>query len=293
MRRSSLVVKFKMANIHLYFLICSFSLVISGPISKIFPPAHHVQNTKENLAKIKSGIYRENIEELSGQFEGDIILNEGQWNAIFSPSGRNGLVDEKYRWIDGIVPFQMSENHTAEQQDYIEKALIEIELLSCIRFVERTDEEDYIQITAEPGGCYSNVGRQGGVQGLNLAPFPVGSGCFRRGTIQHEFLHALGFFHSQSSTDRDEHVKIEWKHIIEGLDYNFNKYNSSFVTDFGTGYDYGSILHYSAYAFTKNGYATIIPNNITLINRIGQRARLSDFDLLKLNLMYNCDDVEK
>lgn len=116
----------------------------------------------------------------------------------------------------------------------------------------------------------------------------------------------------QSGVDRDEHVKIEWNHIINGTQGNFNKYNSSVVTDFGIPYDYTSVMHYSAYAFTKDGYATIVPNvslnfysicfredthssdairklqNITYIKSIGQRQVLSREDILKLNEMYNC-----
>lgn len=64
----------------------------------------------------------------------------------------------------------------------------------------------------------------------------------------------------QSSSERDEHVKIEWEHMIPRTQHNFNKYNSSIITAFNRGYDYGSIMHYSAYAFTKDGYATIVPN---------------------------------
>lgn len=64
----------------------------------------------------------------------------------------------------------------------------------------------------------------------------------------------------QSTHDRDEHVKIEWRYISSGLEYNFYKYNTSVVTNFNQPYDYGSILHYGAYGFSKNGYATIVPN---------------------------------
>lgn len=42
-----------------------------------------------------------------------------------------------------------------------------------------------------------------------------------------------------------------------GHKHNFNKYNSSSVTDYGVGYDYKSIMHYSAYAFSKNDRTTI------------------------------------
>lgn len=35
------------------------------------------------------------------------------------------------------------------------------------------------------------VGHQGGEQVLNLKPFEPETGCFRLGTIMHEFLHGI------------------------------------------------------------------------------------------------------
>lgn len=70
---------------------------------------------------------------------------------------------------------------------------------------------------------------------------------------------AAGFYHMQSASDRDEYVKIEWSHILKGKEHNFFKFNSSFVSHFDEAYDYESIMHYPAYGFTKDGYATIVP----------------------------------
>lgn len=44
-----------------------------------------------------------------------------------------------------------------------------------------------------------------------------------------------------------------------GREHNFNKYDNRTVTDYGIGYDYDSIMHYSSYAFSKNGEPTITP----------------------------------
>jgi hypothetical protein len=44
-----------------------------------------------------------------------------------------------------------------------------------------------------------------------------------------------------------------------GKEHNFRKYNEATVTNFGVQYDYGSIMHYSAHAFSKNGKPTITP----------------------------------
>ena len=49
-------------------------------------------------------------------------------------------------------------------------------------------------------------------------------------------------------------------------------------------------MHYSPYAFTKNGWQTIIPlRNVAYANRVmGQRDGFSDTDIVKLNQMYDC-----
>ena len=47
--------------------------------------------------------------------------------------------------------------------------------------------------------------------------------------------------------------------IYLGKEHNFNKYDNDTVTDYGISYDYGSVMHYSSYAFSKNDEPTIIP----------------------------------
>lgn len=43
-----------------------------------------------------------------------------------------------------------------------------------------------------------------------------------------------------------------------GAEHNFDKYSSSYIGGFGEQYDYGSVMHYSAYAFSANGEKTIV-----------------------------------
>jgi len=44
----------------------------------------------------------------------------------------------------------------------------------------------------------------------------IGNGCERKGTVMHELLHALGFWHEQSRTDRDNYVTIHFDNIQKG-----------------------------------------------------------------------------
>jgi hypothetical protein len=42
------------------------------------------------------------------------------------------------------------------------------------------------------------------------------NGCIFHGTTVHELLHALGFEHQHSATDRDNYVTINWNNIQPG-----------------------------------------------------------------------------
>ncbi|MBZ3872772.1 Meprin A subunit alpha [Sciurus carolinensis] len=133
-------------------------------------------------------------------------------------------------------------------------------------------------------GCWSSVGDQH--VGQNLS---IGQGCDYKAIIEHEILHALGFYHEQSRTDRDDYVNIWWDEIIPGYQHNFNTYDDSFITDLNTPYDYESVMHYAPFSFNKNESIPTITAKIPEFNSIiGQRLDLSAIDLERLNRMYNC-----
>ena len=56
--------------------------------------------------------------------------------------------------------------------------------------------------------------KEGHGQGQNVS---IGAGCDTRAVVEHELLHALGFYHEQSRADRDNYVHIAWDQILEGL----------------------------------------------------------------------------
>lgn len=257
-------------------------LVLAGPVRKDGP----VPNTPENIAIIESGNYKQNIEELSGQFEGDMVLTTDQ-ERMLNGLDRTGLIDTNYRWPNNTVPYVLSDIFSQAQRDYIELGMRELERVSCVFFVPRTTEESFVSVEGDGSGCSSNVGHLGrGQQRVHLQLYPPGEGCFRIGTIIHEFLHTLGFYHMQSATERDDFVTIMWEHIQSGTEGNFNTYAADRISNFGVEYDPTSVMHYSAWGFSRNGFATIVPHDITLINIMGQRTGMSDKDISRLNSMY-------
>eukprot|EP00559_Dactyliosolen_fragilissimus_P007817 CAMPEP_0184863690 /NCGR_PEP_ID=MMETSP0580-20130426/12155_1 /TAXON_ID=1118495 /ORGANISM="Dactyliosolen fragilissimus" /LENGTH=356 /DNA_ID=CAMNT_0027362161 /DNA_START=238 /DNA_END=1305 /DNA_ORIENTATION=+ len=147
-----------------------------------------------------------------------------------------------------------------------------------VEFIPRTNQNSYIQVQSESSGCWSYVGKIEGIQPLNLY-----SPCVQIGVTQHEFLHALGFSHEQSRTDRDNYVKINVENIRTGMANNFAKQTNG--NSLGSPYDYGSVMHYGAWDFSSNGKKTIeTPNG----EDIGQRQKADDLDINQLRLMYQC-----
>ena len=89
--------------------------------------------------------------------------------------------------------------------------------------------------------------------------------------------------------DRDDYVRIRWNNVIPWMTGDFMKYSSSEVTHFNSTYDYDSLMHYSAFAFSANGDPTIEPLDSSKLKTIGQREKLSEKDIHKLNAMYQCN----
>ncbi|XP_058124157.1 zinc metalloproteinase nas-14-like [Anopheles ziemanni] len=225
------------------------------------------------------------FEEIGGNFEGDMVLSLEQQDAV--KHGYTSIIDDSitYKWPNGVVPYVLDNSvYSLTQRNSIESALQEIELVSCLQFVRRTTQKDYIFVTGSAtSGCSSAVGRRGNMQTLSLQP----NGCLSRGTIIHEFLHALGFVHMHSASDRDFFVTINESAISQQNLRDFSRRNSTQVEDYGIPYDYDSVMHYGPKTYSANGEMTIIPKvpGVT----IGQRVGLSYKDIKRLNYRYpNC-----
>lgn len=162
------------------------------------------------------------------------------------------------------------------------------------------------------------------------------------GTVIHEIIHSLGFWHEQSRPDRDQYITVKKENIKPGTSkeslmnilnirnfiyyflnsfytesrQNFHTYETPFTRTYELPYDYGSIMHYSRFAFQRKiGLQTIYPMVISYIfvklslslflihaNKlylqlfqeehapIGLRTSMSYFDKLKINLAYKCQN---
>ena len=181
-------------------------------------------------------------------------------------------------WPKGIVYYSLDPNLPNISINTINDAIQVWEMHTHAQFKKvdymHPQHHDHLVFTPDDGKrCASFVGRQGGEQVLLLA-----KRCNTMNVV-HELGHAFGLWHEQSRLDRDHFVEIVWDNITEENWYNFNQHITD-SRDFGE-YDYQSIMHYSAYAFSKNHEKTIVPLQHDV--EIGQRQFLSPKDIAAVN----------
>ena len=132
--------------------------------------------------------------------------------------------------------------------------------------------------------CCSYIGYIGcGRQGVSLA-----HPCITAGTVIHELLHSLGFYHEHSRPDRDQYIRVINQNIQQGAKENFRKFGTESINSLGIEYDFNSIMHYCENSFSvskdKNTLQTHDPNATILCNG----CELSPLDILQINLLYQC-----
>uniref|UniRef100_A0A1A8NTW1 Metalloendopeptidase n=2 Tax=Nothobranchius TaxID=28779 RepID=A0A1A8NTW1_9TELE len=209
---------------------------------------------------------------------GDIAVPTGLQNA--DPCTARGCLWPKSNDGNVYVPYRVSNQFSQRERNVIINGLRSFEASTCIRFRPQQREQDFVSIESR-SGCYSFVGRRGGGQTVSLSR----QGCVFHQIVQHELLHALGFNHEQTRSDRDNHVRILLQNVISGQEHNFRIINTN---NLGTPYDYGSVMHYGRFAFSRNREPTIIPVPDPNVE-IGRATQMSANDILRVNRLYRCN----
>ncbi|CAI5683347.1 unnamed protein product [Oreochromis niloticus] len=183
--------------------------------------------------------------------EGDILLPKNR-NTTKCPNKNYSCRCPKSPTSGNVdVPYVLSDKYDDGEKKTILEAMKGFETATCVRFVPRTAEEAYL--STEPRyGCFSLVGRIGDKQVVSLQRF----GCVQHGIIQHELLHALGFYHEHTRPAHQGQLAKHHKRTAFGIT-------------------------------PESETLTPIPNpNVP----IGQIVGMSDIDILRVNILYQCQN---
>ncbi|CAL1292322.1 unnamed protein product [Larinioides sclopetarius] len=196
---------------------------------------------------------------------------------------RNAYRNESRLWPKAVVPYTIDSNYSKHERSVIEKAMKDIQSISCIRFKKHSAENAFVEIVKDKG-CRAVVGYIGRRSKLTL-----GNGCIWVARVLHELLHVLGFFHEHTRPDRDDFVTIFNNNIKTASINNFRKMSETKVTTFGLPYDFKSVLHYHDREFAIDRTKKTIEPKVNIGKVIiGKAEELSKMDILKLNKLYHC-----
>ncbi|XP_015906299.1 astacin-like metalloprotease toxin 5 isoform X1 [Parasteatoda tepidariorum] len=233
---------------------------------------------------LASTCYGRSIDDVAGDeamqnpdlFEGDI--------AGFDPhTDRNAVVEKHRVWPNGKIPY-IIDPALKEKEPQIKEAMKHYADKTCIRFVPRTDERQYVKIFAGRG-CYSHVGKTLGEQPLSL-----GAGCFKMGTLLHEMGHTVGFFHEHSRSDRDDYLNIHYENIQKGMEDQFVKLRPK-QNQLLSPFDFDSVMLYGETVFSKSHYdglKTMTAKDGRKIVDVNDKFALSKDDILRISKLYQC-----
>lgn len=166
--------------------------------------------------------------------------------------------DKDDRWPNATMPIVVDPAvYSNGLGDIVHDAIMEFNTKTKLCLVPRTNEEDYIKIVVDntiAGAGSSKLGRQGDEQVIFIKASGDGrQGIDKRGMI-HELMHAAGFIHEHTRPYRANHIHIKEENVFNESLHNFELEDDGI--NYGA-YDFCSIMHYNATAFSGNGKPTI------------------------------------
>jgi len=208
---------------------------------------------------------------------------------------KQGITQDAYRWPKGVIPYTIDPAVSAADVKVIKSGIQLIQNSTCLRYIPRTVEINYVVIRSNYSGCFSRgVGMRGGAQELNLES----PGCNIRSTAAHELLHAAGLYHEHARADRDDYIYVDFSNICKENQQNYIRCDQikaplkDGCNSYGFPYNVKSIMHYMGLV-SDPAYAVNTSKPIMTSRDPKNPIPQTDNDMItvedagKINTMYN------
>nr|QNH72392.1 toxin candidate TRINITY_DN31071_c0_g1_i3 [Pachycerianthus borealis] len=258
----------------------------------------HASRKKDHVGQPQAGNVEDELIQINykendlGLYQGDVKLDPDEEELVeegyhLRRKKRNAVGSKKRLWMERIVRFYI-DSSAAYASKVIREAANTYNSKTCVKWVEISPRQaarvNHV-VFKKDAGCWSRIGRL--YWKKEAQTISVGDGCDHVGTMLHEMMHAIGFWHEQARSDRDDYVSIQWENIIPGKADQFDKLSAAEVDVLGLQYDYKSLMHYSKTSFTANGKETVAsilkPDEKTFGSEM-----FTQLDLQKINVLYHC-----
>ncbi|XP_046679106.1 low choriolytic enzyme-like [Homalodisca vitripennis] len=240
------------------YVLCCMSLLLTFIISVRACPLEYESTDETELNNTLPLLNDTDIEDRT-------VITDRQ---ILWPSSSSGLV---------FIPY-VNANLEPRVVNLLRHYIEQFSLHSCLRWVPRTHERDYVVFNRGNWGsdrCFAIIGRLGGPQHVNISERCLHFYQQRPDVhyIPHEMLHALGFVHEHQRRDRECYIEVFGGAL---QDYN-NRIYTNFWTDITFPFDIHSVMQYRASSIFRSLFGeTVGPLS----------EEMSMLDWMKLNYIY-------
>ncbi|OBS13728.1 flavastacin [Elizabethkingia miricola] len=232
------------------------------------------------------------VNEVNGEYfyADDITITAEQFNQLkrmanpdISTVERSTIVSSFIKtWPNATVYYTLPSQGSLSTQAYntfltnINKAFDMISSKTSVKFIQRTNQTEYITFTYSTGNSSPLGWVKNRVNGIKIynTTYPA--------IIAHEIMHSMGIMHEQCRPDRDQYIIVDTNRAQDGTRHNFNLYND--YAGHGE-FDFGSVMMYKSTDFA-------IDPNLPVMTKLDgstfgkQRDGLSAGDYAGINHLY-------